>query len=194
MRKNEKKKLITQFFELVPSHGFNETTLVQANEAAGFALHYHEILLPEGVTYLAEYYTAQISEKIEKKYQGKLAALSIRDRIFTLIAARIDILAKEKETATALLRFLSMPNHAFLTAKLLWKTADHLWCLAGDNSTDFNFYTKRSLASAIYSSTLLYFTTDTSKGHKDTKAFLRRRIEDVMVIQKVKTKFKDIRS
>ena len=32
-----------------------------------------------------------------------------------------------------------------------------MWYLAGDNSTDFNFYTKRLILSAVYTNALLVF-------------------------------------
>ena len=31
-----------------------------------------------------------------------------------------------------------------------WKTADTIWRLAGDESTDFNYYSKRLLLSWVY--------------------------------------------
>ena len=34
--------------------------------------------------------------------------------------------------------------------KNLYKTVDNMWYLAGDNSTDFNFYTKRLTLALIY--------------------------------------------
>ena len=42
-----------------------------------------------------------------------------------------------------------------LGMKLLYSTVDAMWRAAGDTSTDFNFYTKRAILSAVYSSTLM---------------------------------------
>ena len=58
-------------------------------------------------------------------------------------------------------------------------------------STDFSYYTKRGLLTAIYSATLLYWLSDNSKDSEDTWSFLERRIEDVMKIPKVKAGLKD---
>ena len=38
--------------------------------------------------------------------------------------------------------------------KNLYKSVDIMWYLAGDNSTDFNFYTKRLTLAGIYTSAL----------------------------------------
>ena len=56
----------------------------------------------------------------------------------------------------------------------------------GDTSEDVNWYTKRATLSAVYSSTVLFWLGDTSEGHAETWAFLDRRIENVMQIEKVK--------
>lgn len=63
-----------------------------------------------------------------------------------------------------------------------------MWRLAGDTATDYNHYTKRMTLGTIYAATLAYFAQDTSDGHEDTRAFLDRRIENVMQFEKAKAK------
>ncbi len=53
---------------------------------------------------------------------------------------------------------------------------------AGDEATDFNFYTKRALLTPVYTTTVLYWLADESEGFADTWGFLDRRIGDVMRI------------
>jgi ubiquinone biosynthesis protein COQ9 len=85
------------------------------------------------------------------------------------------------------LALLSLPFNAPLALKLLYNTVDALWYAAGDTSTDFNFYTKRATLAGVYSSTLLYWLNDRTPGSEATWAFLDRRIEDVMKIEKLKS-------
>ncbi len=61
-----------------------------------------------------------------------------------------------------------------------------MWRLAGDTATDYNHYTKRALLAGIYGATLAVFVDDTSEGKAETRAFLDRRIEDVMTFEKAK--------
>ena len=61
-----------------------------------------------------------------------------------------------------------------------------MWRLAGDTATDFNHYTKRMTLSAVYASTLSVFVNDESEDFADTRAFLDRRIDNVMQFEKVK--------
>ena len=73
-----------------------------------------------------------------------------------------------------------------LALRLGWRSADLMWRLAGDTSTDFNHYTKRMTLGAVYASTLLVWLDDQSEGWADTAAFLDRRIDDVMQFEKWK--------
>jgi ubiquinone biosynthesis protein COQ9 len=62
--------------------------------------------------------------------------------------------------------------------------------LIGDNSEDYNWYSKRTILSAVYASTVLYWLGDNSEGSEETWHFLDRRIEDVMKIESVKAQLK----
>ena len=79
-----------------------------------------------------------------------------------------------------------MPTHVVQAGKLGWRAADAMWRAAGDSTTDLNHYSKRMTLSAVYASTLLVFVNDDSADHADSRAFLARRVEDVMRFEKVK--------
>src|SRR3546814_16617611 len=66
-----------------------------------------------------------------------------------------------------------------------------MWYAAGDTATDWNFYSKRALLAAVYSSTLLYWLNDRSEGFVDTWGFLDRRIGDVMRIPRATARMHD---
>jgi ubiquinone biosynthesis protein COQ9 len=74
--------------------------------------------------------------------------------------------------------------------RLSWRSADLMWRIAGDTSTDFNHYTKRMTLGAVYGSTLLAWLEDRSEGWSDTAAFLDRRIDDVMSFEKFKAQWR----
>ena len=75
---------------------------------------------------------------------------------------------------------------ASVAPRLGWRSADRMWRLAGDTSTDYNHYTKRAMLLATYAATITVFLDDESEGHADTTAFLHRRIDDIMRIEKAK--------
>ena len=115
-----------------------------------------------------------------------LNAMKIRDRITALVATRLEIMAPDRESLRRALAIMAMPLNLARAAKMGWRSADRMWRLAGDTATDLNHYTKRMTLSAVYGSTLSVFVNDDSENFADTRAFLDRRIDNVMQIEKVK--------
>jgi ubiquinone biosynthesis protein COQ9 len=116
----------------------------------------------------------------------KLAAMKIRDRITVLLATRLDIMAPDRESLRRAMAIMAMPQNLLRSAKIGWRSADRMWRLAGDTASDFNHYTKRMTLSAVYASTLSVFVNDDSDNFADARAFLDRRIDNVMQFEKVK--------
>lgn len=135
------------------------------------------------LTHLSERADLRTVEDMEKEGVGQL---KIRDRIKGAVRIRLERHAGEREAVRRALAVLSLPFNAGLALRLLYKTVDAMWYAAGDTSTDFNFYTKRATLAGVYSSTLLYWLNDRSEGAAQTWAFLDRRIDDVMKIEKLK--------
>ena len=122
--------------------------------------------------------------------QLRRTPMRTQERVAAAVRARLRILAAHREAVRRLLAFLALPFNATLAAKLLWRSADAAWRAAGDTSTDFNYYTKRSLLAGVYGSTLLFWLADESGDFAATDAFLERRIADVMKIFSVRARLK----
>ena len=120
----------------------------------------------------------------------RIAALKVRERIRELILFRLEAVAPQREALRRALSVLAMPSHALEGARLAWRSADRIWRLAGDDATDFNHYSKRGLLIGVYASTSLVFLDDRSEGLADTRAFLDRRIGDVMRFEKLKARWR----
>ena len=125
----------------------------------------------------------------------RIAAMKIRDRITELLWFRFQAMLPAREALRSALANLAMPQNALRGAKLGWRSADRMWRLAGDTATDFNHYTKRITLGGVYASTLLVWLDDKSDGLTETRAFLDRRIADVMRFEKWKAEMRgnDIR-
>lgn len=118
-----------------------------------------------------------------------LAAMKIRQRITVLVEARLDLLAANRDALRRAAAILAMPQNAARAARLGWRAADVMWRAAGDAATDYNHYTKRTLLGGIYAATIAVFLQDESDDWAETRAFLARRIEDVMRFEKAKAGF-----
>lgn len=128
-------------------------------------------------------WSALLDERMSEQVAGELDGLErIRDKIVHCTRRRLELLAEHKEAARRATTILAMPFNGFTATACLNRTVDRIWQLAGDTSTDHNWYTKRGLLAGVYGATLLYMLNDTSEGHGATWDFLGRRIDDVMKI------------
>jgi len=110
----------------------------------------------------------------------------LRERIASAVKARLAALGPHKEAARRAAAFLTLPPHAALGLKLVYRTVDAMWRAVGDTATDFNFYTKRAILAGVYSATLLRWFTDQSADESLTERFLAERIDNVMQFEKIK--------
>jgi len=113
-----------------------------------------------------------------------LAAMKIRERITWAVRARLEALEGHEEAVRRLIAVKAMPGNAGAALRDGYRTVDAIWRVAGDQATDFNFYTKRGLLAAVLASTTLYWLDDASDGHGETWGFLDRRIAGIMKIPK----------
>jgi ubiquinone biosynthesis protein COQ9 len=120
----------------------------------------------------------------------RLEKLKIREKIRALVWRRLEVMGPAREAVRRALAILAMPQNLPLALRISWRTADLMWRIAGDTSTDFNHYTKRVTLGAVYGSTLLVWLDDQSEDLAETAAFLDRRIDEVMRFEKFKAEWR----
>ena len=161
--------------------GFGEAALVDAAGRAGVDSDVARLAFPGGGRDMVDAWFADIDAAMAAQWPAeKLATLKIRARITTLVEARIDRLAPNREALRRALALLALPTNAPHAARLGWRAADLMWSLAGDTATDFNHYSKRTILGSVYAATMAVLLNDESEGQSDTRAFLARRIDGVM--------------
>ena len=171
--------------------GFTDSVLQKAGTEAGASNADLARLFENGPISLIEFYSNWADAEMEKRLVATdLKAMKIRERIACAVKTRLAILKPQKEAARRAAALLSLPMHAALGAKLLYRTVDAMWRAAGDTSTDFNFYTKRGILAGVYGSTAMRWFNDTSSDEKPTEEFLAARIENVMQFEKFKAQAK----
>jgi len=121
----------------------------------------------------------------------RLEGLKIREKIRAIVWKRLEIMEPAREAVRSALSILAMPQNVPTALGTGWRSADVMWRIAGDTSTDYNHYTKRIMLGGVYGSTLLVWLDDQSEGWAETASFLDRRIEDVMKIEKLKADWKN---
>jgi ubiquinone biosynthesis protein COQ9 len=182
-----KRRLIAAALPHVVFDGWSAGLLVRAAEEAGVSSDDAVRAFPAGAIDAVAFWINEADRQmLEKLASLDLASMKIRERIATAVLIRLEPLALHRDAVRRALTLLALPQHAPRALKSLYQTADAIWSATGDTSTDWNFYSKRLLLSGVYSSTLLYWLDDRSEGGKATRAFLDRRISDVMQIQKLR--------
>ncbi|MFN3230600.1 MAG: COQ9 family protein [Alphaproteobacteria bacterium] len=173
----------------IPFDGWSAISLNKAARDCGMESGMAKLAFPGGAKDLLSCFVAECDlAMLAALRDAKLDEMRIRDRIKTAVKARIDAIGQHAEAERRALSFLALPQNASMGFGFVAQTVDLMWRAAGDTSTDFNFYTKRGLLAGVYSATLLYWLNDTSEENQATWAFLDRRIDDVMQIEKTKAK------
>lgn len=149
------------------------------------------LAMPKGQAAMIDLYIQEVDRALEAYFTPeRLAKLKIREKIRALVWRRLEIMGPAREAVRRALAILAMPQNLPLGLRISWRSADLMWRIAGDTSTDFNHYTKRMTLGAVYGSTLLVWLDDESEGWTDTAAFLGRRIDDVMRFEKFKAEWR----
>lgn len=174
----------------VPFDGWSETSFRAAADDAGIEVGLARAVCPRGAVDLALAYHARGDAAMVARMQSDDLPDRFRDKIAAAVRFRIEAVS-DKEAVRRGTTLFALPMHAADGAKAIWGTADMIWTTLGDTSEDVNWYTKRATLSGVYSATVLYWLGDDSMDNQATWAFLDRRIDDVMQIEKVKAQVRD---
>ncbi|MFO1241933.1 MAG: COQ9 family protein [Rickettsiales bacterium] len=189
-REEIRQRILHQALVLAPFEGWTSLMLGHAAEKAGFARLEAERVFPNGIPEILEKLNEDADRQLESIVAGTAAfkEFKIREKIAFCVKTRLSAQTAHKEAIRRAVAYTILPQNAALGLKTLYRTVDTIWRLAGDTSTDFNFYTKRMLLAKVYSATLLYWLDDASAEHTDTWQFLTRQINGVLAFGKWKAK------
>ncbi|MEL6451716.1 MAG: COQ9 family protein [Pseudomonadota bacterium] len=170
--------------------GWSEATFKAAARDADVDLAMARAVCPRGAVDLALAYHARGDAAMAARLKSDDLPDRFRDKVAAAVRFRIEAVT-DKEAVRRGTTLFALPMHAADGAKAIWGTADKIWDGLGDTSDDVNWYTKRATLSGVYSATVLYWLGDDSADNQATWAFLDRRIDDVMQIEKVKAQVRD---
>lgn len=193
-------EIISTIAPKLPTHaafdGWNEDCLLSAADEAGvdhdiakLAFETSDIKGNLAMQLLQSWVSYVDDEMARRLPPEKLNAMKIRERITALLITRLEIAEPYREAQRRAISIMALPANVRLGMKVGWNSADIMWKLAGDTATDYNHYTKRAILSSIYTAILMRFINDESENFTETRAFVDRRIENVMQFEKAKAGF-----
>ena len=182
-------RVVEAALDHVPFDGWSTKSLERGARDLGLGPADALRAFPGGMADAADHF-ADWSDRRMLAALGKLDldAMKVRERVAAGVRVRLEMNAPYREAMRRLLSFLALPVNAPLAARMTWRTCDHIWHAAGDRAADFNHYTKRGLLAPVYTSTILYWLSDSSDGFADTWGYLDRRLADVLKIPMYKAK------
>ena len=173
----------------VSEKGLTKNSLENISKRYDIDINETELLFPEGNIDLIKFTLDQLNKELEE-YCRKidLIRLPVHKRIRKVLLSKISLMNKDKPFYRTILLNLLIPKKNFSLSSQLYNSVDQLWFIAGDSSTDFNFYTKRLILSGIYSRVMLFFFNNNNQ--EELENILDESLKRVSKIPEIKSKLK----
>jgi ubiquinone biosynthesis protein COQ9 len=166
--------------------GWTQTALRRGLRDIGVAEDDAGLLFPAGATDMLEAFIDWADRRMEAEAARlDLSDKRLHERVRAVISLRLTQNRPYKEAIRRAVALLALPSNAALAARCTARTIDAIWHAAGDRATDFSWYTKRAILTAVYAATLLYWLRDTD-DEEATLAFLDRRLAGVGRVSSVR--------
>ena len=140
---------------------------------------------------LLKYSLEELNNSLEKEINKiNIINYSLNKRIKKILMLRFNILNNDKEFYKKTFYHLLIPSNNKIMKSSLYKSVDTMWYLAGDNSTDFNFYTKRLILAVIYVNALFVLF---NKNFDEVESNIDRNLKKISKIPKIKDRISFIK-
>ena len=189
----KKRQVVLSFAkEFVSENGLTKNCLENISKKYGLNTDETDLLFPQGNIDLIKFALEQLNNDLEVYCrQIDLIRLPIHKRIRKVLLSKISLMNKDKSFYRSIFLNLLIPKKNFSLSSQLYNSVDQLWFIAGDSSTDFNFYTKRLILSGIYSRIMLFFFNNNNQ--EELENILDESLKRVSKIPEIKSKLKIFR-
>ncbi|KAM9607028.1 ubiquinone biosynthesis protein COQ9, mitochondrial isoform 2-T2 [Trichechus inunguis] len=180
-------RILTAALEFVPAHGWTAEAIAEGAQSLGLSSAAANMFGNDGSELILHFVTqcnarlTRVLEEEQKLVQLGQAEKRKTDRFLRdAVETRLRMLIPYIEHWPRALSILMLPHNIPPSLNLLTNMVDEMWHYAGDQSTDFNWYTRRAVLAGIYNTTELVMMQDSSPDFEDTWRFLEHRINDAM--------------
>lgn len=172
--------LLHHMLELAPFEGWSHFAFREAVRLSGISDAEARQAFPNGAADTLSYYFEQVDEKVKAEFTTqKLAAMRVPERIESLIMARLAAMQPHREAVKRAASQTLLPWNMAGALHSLYSMTDWMWRLAGDQSTDYNFYTKRATLAGVYVPTFLAWAADPTPDLAVTRQILKNNLAGV---------------
>ncbi|KAM9288395.1 ubiquinone biosynthesis protein COQ9, mitochondrial [Morus bassanus] len=180
-------RILTAALEFVPEHGWTAEAIAEGAKTLGLSVAAAGMFHSDGselILHFVSQCNTKLSELLEQEEKlvqlGKAEKKPTDQFLRDAVEARLRMLIPYIEKWPQALSILLLPHNIPSSLSLLTSMIDDIWHYAGDQSTDFNWYTRRAVLTGVYNTTELVMMQDSSPDFEDTWRFLENRIADAM--------------
>ena len=189
----KRRKILNESKKYVVTNGWNESLFKSITKNKIFKIDEILTLFPEGYLSLLKFYLKELNIDMTSSAKNlDLTRMKTHQRIREIILLRLNIKQNEKDLIKRTYFTLLLPKHFNILLMSLYNIVDQIWFIAGDISTDFNFYSKRAILATVYSSTVLYWINN--ENFEETKKFLDKQLKKISKIPQIKKQIKNVSS
>jgi ubiquinone biosynthesis protein COQ9 len=168
---------------LVPLYGWTTRALAETLKEAGMDASEAAWRFPGGAPEMIEsYFALSLSRAVARAAPEIAGEMRLGKRVRAVVAGLLAELSVHKDATRRAVSWLILPRQSGLSARLMAMLVDGIWHAAGDQSSDFSWYTKRASLAAIMLPTLLFWLNDMDFDNETSLAFFDRRLEGLSVI------------
>ena len=191
-----KQTILASFLQISAMSGWNLKNLEEALDLVNIDKKYLSIIFPNGILDVIDFYIKEGNKELAKKisYIEDFDQQKIRDKIRLCLYKRFEIEINNKKSVNNLVHFYFDPKNlssfstglrpSFQSLELCFSISDSIWKIIKDQSTDFNFYSKRLILSKIIWKTSSIFINDESENLTNTKKYIDNEIKKIMQFEK----------
>jgi len=172
----KKISFVQSLLESLPFNEWNNKLLEEAEEKCGFAKGYSLIIFPNGLPEIIEFFESYLDNIMLESLSKQEVLSKIREKISLALRVRIKSVLPIIHSKNAAYFALN----SFQGTEVAFRSCDAIWKYAGDQSIDYNYYTKRGLLLSVYVSSILFYIQDQSENYIDTDKFIETAVENIV--------------
>jgi ubiquinone biosynthesis protein COQ9 len=189
----EQAAALDAMLHLVPLYGWTTRALAESSKQGGEAESDAAWRFPGGAPEMIEtFFALSLDRAITRATPTIASEMRLGKRVRALVAALLAELGVHKDATRRAIAWLILPRQAALSARLMATLVDGIWHAAGDQSSDFSWYTKRASLGAIMLPTLLFWLNDIDFDSEGTLAFLDRRLDGLAAIGRTRARVRKL--
>lgn len=186
---SDKEKFLENFIKIAAEKGVSDLVMFEASKSTygherGYVLDFYRGL---------EEVIQTIEEKEDLGLKGNKnisTTTSVTQKVKIAIESRIAKEGINFDFTKKLLEYYQTPAGLKLYMKTSWATCDYIWSIVGDQSFDWNYYSKRLILFKIYTKIRNKYFYKFKGDLEKTQYELDKSLDRVKIFNKLKQKFK----